>query len=516
MAAEGWEALRRVPIQAGGRVKPLDSFARETVRTLVGASAYRGQDPLRTVMAIAAEPSAWESVPLLAVPYRPLCERLGMAPTVAAISSAQIFSERKLMPLLPPLVAKQQSHEPLTPLDQEVSDLYQRMLAFHELTTGEAFRVMPSPPAGDGVWRAPTAGSPSAEAWRALVAAARDPNDSALVEAVTRWRAASMAGRSAAWPLAWRLDLEVRYNEVQPFRVAWLGYGLAALLIALGFHWPVGRRLGLSILGLTLVLHVAGLATRIVLANRPPVSNLYESMLWLACVLVVLALGFERATRLGYAALAAAVMGGITLVLADQLPFEPGIHPVIAVLRSPLWLTIHVLTIVASYAALTLATGVAHVAAGLYLARRPAAALANALQLLYRIIQIGVILLAAGVMLGALWANASWGRYWGWDPKETWALITLLWFIAILHGRFAGWIRGVGLAVATIGGFLLLLMTYYGVNYFLVGLHSYAGGHATRPWPPLLVTYLVVEGLFVGLVALAARHRARHVSQADA
>ena len=120
-----------------------------------------------------------------------------------------------------------------------------------------------------------------------------------------------------------------------------------------------------------------------------------------------------------------------------------------------------------------------------------------------------MVLLAAGIMLGAVWANASWGRYWGWDPKETWALITLLWFLAVLHGRFAGWMNGVTVAVATIAGFFLLLMIYYGVSFYLVGLHSYAGGHA-KPIPPLLIAYLLAEAFFMAWIVFSTgRKRAR-------
>jgi ABC-type transport system involved in cytochrome c biogenesis permease subunit len=115
---------------------------------------------------------------------------------------------------------------------------------------------------------------------------------------------------------------------------------------------------------------------------------------------------------------------------------------------------------------------------------------------MYRSLQVGVVLLAAGIILGGVWANASWGRFWGWDPKETWALITLLWYLALLHGRFAGWIRGINLALSTIAGFFLLLMTYYGVSFYLVGLHSYAGGNA-KPLPPLLVAYGLAEMAFM-------------------
>ena len=117
-------------------------------------------------------------------------------------------------------------------------------------------------------------------------------------------------------------------------------------------------------------------------------------------------------------------------------------------------------------------------------------------------------MLASGVILGGVWANASWGRYWGWDPKETWALITLLWYLALLHGRFAGWIHGIGTALMTIAGFFLLLMTYYGVSFYLVGLHSYAGGHA-KPLPPLLIAYLIGELGFMALAGWSALRRRR-------
>ena len=194
------------------------------------------------------------------------------------------------------------------------------------------------------------------------------------------------------------------------------------------------------------------------------------------------------------------------------MPLDSSISPVVAVLHSNLWLTIHVLTIVASYGALALATVLAHIYSVQFAARRASRRTLSSLEaLVYRVIQVGVVLLAGGIMLGAVWANASWGRYWGWDPKETWALITLLWFVATLHGRFAGWLKGVGFALTTIGGFFLLLMTYYGVSFYLVGLHSYAGGHA-KPLPSLLIGYLIAEAAFLAYMGSIAWRRvnARH------
>jgi cytochrome c biogenesis factor len=122
----------------------------------------------------------------------------------------------------------------------------------------------------------------------------------------------------------------------------------------------------------------------------------------------------------------------------------------------------------------------------------------KAQQLLYTAMKMGVTFLATGIILGAVWASESWGRYWGWDPKETWSLITLMGYLAVLHGRFAGWLSPYGTSVANVACWGLVLFTFYGVNYFLVGLHSYAGAGPDRfELPPLLVAYLVFEALVV-------------------
>jgi len=119
---------------------------------------------------------------------------------------------------------------------------------------------------------------------------------------------------------------------------------------------------------------------------------------------------------------------------------------------------------------------------------------------LYTTVKVGTFLIATGIILGAWWASESWGRYWAWDPKETWALITLLGYLALLHGRMTGWVSSFGMAIGSILAFFLVIMTYYGVNYFLVGLHSYAGGEAGRSLPPVLVLYLGTQLAVVGAV----------------
>jgi cytochrome c-type biogenesis protein CcsB len=508
------DVLRRVPIQHAGRQKPFDSFAREAVHQITGAPRWQGEDPVRTVLRMAAQPDAWQAQPILAVPFRPLREALGLDPRAAHVSYDALVGTRALMRRLPALVEKQRHDQSFTMLDNETWDLYQRFVMFTRIVQHDLELVPAAEPAQPwSTIRQPRTGTSDQartlqEAWQAFVLTLRAPEGAESSPATRRFLEALRGVNPAAYPPAWRLELEVAYNRFAPFHIAGLLYLGAFLALAASLtRW--GARTGAAgwaaFIG-AFAMHAAGILVRVTIGGRPPVSNFFETMLWLPFVMVALALAFSRRYRTPYFALASSLAAAVILHVAYQLPLDASITPVVAVLRSNLWLTIHVLTIVASYGALTLAAALAHVYAGIYLARRGAAALASLDAMLYRAIQVGVVLLAGGIMLGAVWANASWGRYWGWDPKETWALITLLWFLALLHGRFAGWLAGVWTAAWTMLGFFLLLMTYYGVSFYLVGLHSYAGG-AAKPVPPLFIGYLAAECLLLAAVVAAAVRR---------
>ena len=158
-------------------------------------------------------------------------------------------------------------------------------------------------------------------------------------------------------------------------------------------------------------------------------------------------------------------------------------------MRSNYWLTIHVLTITLSYAAFACSLCLGNVVLGNILWRPTHTAKSQEYSLyMYRAMQIGVVLLAAGTILGGIWADYSWGRFWGWDPKEVWALVALLLYLAVLHGRFTGWLRGFGFAAAAVISFLGVLMAWYGVNFVLgVGLHSYGFGTGGLFWVSLYI-----------------------------
>ena len=513
----GLTTLKHLTIQHNGRLKPFDSFARETLERITGSPRVGGEDPMETVLQMLASPEPWQAKPLIAVPFRPLREPLGLSPQAASASYNDLVASKKLMRMLPAIVEKQRQDEKLSMLDNETMDVFERFVAFSNLVDQRVAFVPPPPGSLEREWRSilEPAGYPEQQqralksAWAALLSALRQKSPQGIDAAAAALSAALREANPAAYPAAWRLRLEVFYNRIAPFHIARLLYVLAIFGLLLGMAKTGRVGLGLAACGAAFAVHGAGILMRVVIGGRPPVSNFFETMLWLPFVGVLLALIFERIYRANYFALGASILAAIALVLADYVPLDPSVSPVVAVLRSNLWLTVHVLTVVASYGALALATVLAHIYSVQYLLARGRRRALEALDtFLYRVLQVGVVLLAGGVMLGAVWANASWGRYWGWDPKETWALITLLWYLAVLHGRFAEWLSGIGVALATIGGFFLLLMTYYGVSFYLVGLHSYAGGHA-KPLPPLLIGYLIAEVAFlaaVGSKAISRRH----------
>jgi ABC-type transport system involved in cytochrome c biogenesis permease subunit len=246
-----------------------------------------------------------------------------------------------------------------------------------------------------------------------------------------------------------------------------------------------------------------GFYLRTVIAERAPVANMYESVVFAAwgAVLFALVLGRHGARLFAACATGLAVL---FLLLADSVPiFDAAIDPLAPVLRDNFWLSTHVLTITLGYAALLLALALGHVSLALIFLGRGEARIRTVSGFTYRTMQAGTLFLAAGTLLGGVWASYSWGRFWGWDPKETWALIALLVYLSILHARFGGWIRDLGLAVGSIVGGLSVLMAWYGVNYVLgTGLHSYGFGSGVGgSW---VAAYVVLELALVGIVAWRA------------
>ena len=214
---------------------------------------------------------------------------------------------------------------------------------------------------------------------------------------------------------------------------------------------------------------------------------------------MAIALLFEFIYRAKYYLLAAAPLSILCLILADSLPavLDPTISPLVPVLRDNFWLSVHVPTITLSYAGFALAYGLGHILLGHYLfAPQTKARIRSLSKWNYGVLQAGVLLLTTGIILGGIWAHFSWGRFWGWDPKETWALIALMCYVVPLHGRLVGWLKDFGMAVISVVSFNAVLMAWYGVNFVLgTGLHSY--GFADGGSELVVASFVGLDLLFV-------------------
>jgi cytochrome c-type biogenesis protein CcsB len=335
---------------------------------------------------------------------------------------------------------------------------------------------------------------------RAVVVAYRegDRPGVALAASALQSRLAERGG--ASYPRLADLEREVRYNRLKPFRTAWLLYlaGGLLLLASLPLPWRLLLWAGAAAVLAGFAVHGYGMILRTLISGRAPVTNMYESVVFVAWGAVLFALVLEWLHRTRYLTACASALAVLCLILADNLPIMDGsIAPLVPVLRDNFWLTTHVLTITLGYAAFLLGAGIAHVNLVLYFFAPQHRPLFRSLStFLYRSLQIGTLFLAAGTLLGGVWASYSWGRFWGWDPKETWALIALLGYLAVLHGRLIGWFRDVGTAIGSILGFLLVLMAWYGVNFILgTGLHSYGFGSGGLEYVAAFVAFeLIVIG----------------------
>lgn len=527
-AVDALAPVREIAVQDGGRYKPLDTFARETARRISGPRAFgaesiQGLEPTRWLLSAISDPERWQDAPIVRVSHAGLRDAVGLEHGRDRYSFRELTTHEGFMAAADRVHEKMQADEDarLEPIEQEVATLYDDLSRLQSVFSGQAVHLVP--PGTKGAWASVadlgTMGNADAARLRTLLrrttAAAGAGNEGDLLAAGTELRDALRATAPAAYPTAVELRREVRYNMLKPFRTAWMLYLLATVLLLASF--PLASRWlaagGFALALAAFALHAYGMTLRVLISGRAPVTNMYESVVFVAWGAMLFALLFElRYHARAFAALASG-LATVCLVLADSVPILDGsIEPLVPVLRHNTWLTLHVVTITLGYAALFLAMGLAHVNLGLQALRPGAAALLKTMsQFLYRSLQAGTLLLAVGILLGGVWASYSWGRFWGWDPKETWSLIALLGYLALLHGRFAGWVRDFGMAVGSIAGFLLVLMAWYGVNYILgTGLHSYGFGSGGTGY---IVGFVLFE---LGVITAAVLRRRAPVATATA
>lgn len=275
-----------------------------------------------------------------------------------------------------------------------------------------------------------------------------------------------------------KVNFESWYNRFGAFNLcSWL-YVFAFVLAISGWlaYAPVFERSSFWLIVLILAVHTGALIGRIYISGRPPVTNLYSSAVFIGWAAVVGSLIIERLTKLGIGNAVAAAAGFLTLRIANGLAGDGDTFVVLeAVLDTQFWLATHVVCITLGYATTYLAGmfGLAYVLLGVFTPNLNPRIARELIRMIYGVICFAIFFSFWGTVLGGLWADDSWGRFWGWDPKENGALIIVLWNAILLHARWGGMVRERGLAVLAILGNVVTSWSWFGVNELNVGLHTY-------------------------------------------
>jgi len=280
---------------------------------------------------------------------------------------------------------------------------------------------------------------------------------------------------------------EAFFNHYAPFYKSMVLY-VAALLLACFFwlNWnPAVRQGAFYLLGLAFVVHTSGLVFRMYLEGRPPVTNLYSSAIFVGWGAVGLGWILERIFKDGIGIVTASGVGFITLIIAHHLSLSGDTMEMLrAVLDTNFWLATHVVTITIGYSAMFVAgfLAIIYIVRGFFTTTLAADTAKSLTRMVYGILCFATLFSFVGTILGGIWADQSWGRFWGWDPKENGALMIVLWCAIVLHARWGGLIRERGLMALAVFGNIVTAFSWFGVNMLGIGLHSYGFMDAAFKW----------------------------------
>jgi cytochrome c-type biogenesis protein CcsB len=460
-----------------------------------GPDAFSGRHRVELLCDLMFTGEAMWHKPLIAIENVPMRKRLGLDQKQRFFSAAEVANNEGVQDLLREFARARESNPDVQPtpdqrraLDlrgavERVGMLIMRreQLAMVPPAKGTEFRMV-------GLLDGDPGTEPVRAALVSLAETYRTGGD--IASGVDSLRAAIDGAGAVEERHASHVRMELFLNNHKPWQQAATAY--IGALILLGFSRIFLRRpliiAALVVAAIGIAEHITGLVLRGIILEHVPITNTYEALLWMGLVAVIAGGVSQWFNRSGWYLACGLFAGGASVLFANLVPLAQQMNMPPAVLRSNYWLTLHVVTTIASYGLLAVAAvlGHAYLIKEVLLARpskpRPAARESLVVQT-YRCIQIGVLLLTAGTILGGVWAADSWGRFWGWDPKETWALISIVGYFTMLHARYVGWLRDVGMAAAAIIGFLLIVWTFYGVNYVMAtGLHSYGFGSGGEKW----------------------------------
>jgi len=522
---------------AAGRMKPMDTLATEILAKIHRSSTFQVNSTTLTanqvVLGMMAKPDAYREIKIIRTKNEKINRLIGAKANSKFASFAQFFDEPdnlrgyKIAQQVDDAVRKQPKERDL--FDKAILKVDERVNISYSVYSGNLMKIWPKPNDINNKW------FPTIEALQTFEA---DNSQRVRGIAFEWFTSLDTSTKSGDWskadiaidkiveyqkfygasilPSDGRISAEMFYNKANIFeRIYPMYFLLGFILLILSFikilkpkfNMSVIPKVSLGLLSILFIVHTFGLALRWYISGHAPWSNGYESMIYISWATVLSGFIFSKQSPMTMAS--TAILTALILMVAHLNWMDPQVTNLVPVLNS-YWLSIHVAVITASYGFLGLGALLGFLTIILFILKTES----NSKQITLSIkefnainemsLMIGLALLTLGNFLGGIWANESWGRYWGWDPKETWALVTILIYAVVVHLRFIKALYSeFNFAVISLMSFTSVLMTYFGVNYYLAGMHSYAKGDPV-PVPDFVpITYTI---LFI-VIALAFRNR---------
>lgn len=517
----------KVPVNYEGRVMPLDSLADNSLRIFSGRSTFsldgKSQPAIRFLIDAFARPEKAVDYPIIRIDHPDIQAMLKLDANKKRYSFNEIMRERdKLVEQIQRVRSVPRDKQDL--YQKKLSDLNSQLELFITLAEHVGTLFLGLPPRPDQEWQplskalGQDGGTTSPEATRLvnLLQSYRGENPSEFNVQTAEYLqiVEKNLPRTAA-----RLNVETIFNRYSPFYYSMYLYVVVFLLVCLswmGWSRTLIRAAFWALL-VTLVFHTLGMIGRVYISGRPPVTNLYSSAIFIAWGAALFCAVIEKIYRNGIGSLAAAVIAGPSLIIAHYLAGDGDtMRMLVAVLDTNFWLATHVIIVTLGYAATFLAgiLGCVYVLGGVFTPTMNVERRQVLSRIIYGVIAFAVLFSFVGTVLGGIWADQSWGRFWGWDPKENGAVLIVIWNALILHARWSGMARERGVANLTIVGNIVTAWSWFGTNMMGVGLHSYGFMDSAVFWLAVFA-FLQLAIMMVGCLPLSVWWSMRSVRNVE-
>ena len=506
-----------------GRIEPVNTLASDLLRKITKKDNWEGLSSVEFFIDMSANPDKWKTIPLVKVDNNELQKVLGVSTNF--VSFAQLFDQAgnyRLNDLVQQSYNKKQTTR--NKYDKEIINVDERVNICYQIFKGDFLKIFPVPNDDRKTWAThstlpATMNKPELDFAANILQIYFDEYNNASLSG--NWsKPDEYLGHIKKFqanygadiiPSSTKVSLEIFYNQFNIFgklakTFALLGFVLLVFHFMLIFK-PTARyskfiNIGTALVFLAFLLYTVGLGIRWYISGHAPWSNGYETMIYIGWATILSGFIFARRSPISLAV--TTILTAIILFVAGMSWMNPEITNLVPVLKS-YWLIVHVAIITASYGFLAMG-GLLGMLNLVLMILRNAKNEKNIrftiLEISYIIemaLMIGLLMLTIGAFIGGVWANESWGRYWGWDPKETWALVTVLVYSIILHLRKIPGLKSIiGLSSLALVGFSSVLMTFFGVNYYLSGMHSYGAGDPPPIPNALYISIVVIIALIIG------------------